>query len=205
MTFITFNRIAIDGMAYDKTKGFFVSLGAGVSLLATAYMTLKITVVWEEAPCSLTVIYRSLLRSCCLHQGRSCAPMRGGIGISRNVGTRLPQYATSHPRGWHVRRAAQFITLLDWVTFCDQLRIASQLFGVSANGLSCAHSETGQMAVCCQNLTLGALSSRSAFCMLVGALFKKFGLFLNRGGSRFFWGFEVIQFLGSSWQKKIQN
>jgi hypothetical protein len=42
-----------------------------------------------------------------------------------------------------------------------------------------AHSETGQMAVCCQNLTLGALSSRSALSMLVGALFKKFGLFLN--------------------------
>jgi hypothetical protein len=29
-------------------------------------------------------------------------------------------------------------------------------------------------------LTLGALSSRSALSMLVGALFKKFGLFLNR-------------------------
>jgi hypothetical protein len=42
-----------------------------------------------------------------------------------------------------------------------------------------AHSETGQMAVCCQNLTLGALSRRSALPMLVGALFKKFGLFLN--------------------------
>jgi hypothetical protein len=36
------------------------------------------------------------------------------------------------------------------------------------------------MAVCCQNLMLGALSSRSAFSLLVGALFKKFGLFLNR-------------------------
>jgi hypothetical protein len=35
------------------------------------------------------------------------------------------------------------------------------------------------MAVCCQNLTLGALGSRSALCVLVGALFKKFGLFLN--------------------------
>jgi len=43
-----------------------------------------------------------------------------------------------------------------------------------------AHIETGQMAVCCQNLTLGALSSRSALSMLVGALFKKFDLFLNR-------------------------
>jgi len=35
------------------------------------------------------------------------------------------------------------------------------------------------MAVCCQNLMLGALSSRSALSALVGALFKKFGLFLN--------------------------
>jgi hypothetical protein len=36
------------------------------------------------------------------------------------------------------------------------------------------------MAVCCQNLTLGALSSRSVLSMLGGALFlKKFGLFLN--------------------------
>jgi len=35
------------------------------------------------------------------------------------------------------------------------------------------------MTVCCQNLTLGALGSRSALSMLVGALFKKFGFFLN--------------------------
>jgi hypothetical protein len=35
------------------------------------------------------------------------------------------------------------------------------------------------MAVCFQNLTLGALSSRSALSVLVGVLFKKFGLFLN--------------------------
>jgi hypothetical protein len=41
--------------------------------------------------------------------------------------------------------------------------------------------ETGQMAVCCQNLPLGALSSRSASSVLVGELFKKFGLFLNTG------------------------
>jgi hypothetical protein len=40
-----------------------------------------------------------------------------------------------------------------------------------------AHSETEQMAVCCQNLKLGALSSRSVLSVLVGALFKKFGLF----------------------------
>jgi hypothetical protein len=40
-----------------------------------------------------------------------------------------------------------------------------------------AHSETGQMAVCCQNLPLGALSSRNAPSLLVGELFKKFRLF----------------------------
>jgi len=42
-----------------------------------------------------------------------------------------------------------------------------------------AHSETGQMAVCCQNLPLAELSSRSAHSVLIGALFKKCGLFLN--------------------------
>jgi len=35
------------------------------------------------------------------------------------------------------------------------------------------------LAVCCQNLPLGALRSRSAPSVVVGALFKKFGLFLN--------------------------
>ena len=35
------------------------------------------------------------------------------------------------------------------------------------------------MAVCCQNLPLSALSSCSAPTLLVGALFIKFGLFLN--------------------------
>ena len=42
-----------------------------------------------------------------------------------------------------------------------------------------ADSETGQMAVCCQNLPVRALSSRSAVTVLVGALFQKFDLFLN--------------------------
>jgi len=37
----------------------------------------------------------------------------------------------------------------------------------------------GQMAVCCQNLMLGALSSHSALSVLVGVLFKTFGLFWN--------------------------
>jgi hypothetical protein len=35
------------------------------------------------------------------------------------------------------------------------------------------------MAVCCQNLTLGALTSRIALSMLVGALFRKLGHFFN--------------------------
>jgi hypothetical protein len=39
-----------------------------------------------------------------------------------------------------------------------------------------AHSKTGQMAVCCQNLSLNALSSRSTLSLLVGALFKKLGV-----------------------------
>ena len=42
-----------------------------------------------------------------------------------------------------------------------------------------AHSETGQMAVCCQTLKLGVFRSCSALSLLVGALFKKFCLFLN--------------------------
>jgi hypothetical protein len=35
------------------------------------------------------------------------------------------------------------------------------------------------MAVCCQNLPPVALSSRSAPSLLVGELFKKFGLFFE--------------------------
>jgi hypothetical protein len=42
-----------------------------------------------------------------------------------------------------------------------------------------AYSETGQMAVCCQILVLGVLSSHSMLSVLVGAQFKKFSLFLN--------------------------
>jgi hypothetical protein len=53
----------------------------------------------------------------------------------------------------------------------------AQLSGSSST--TNAHSVTGQMAVCCQNLTLDTLSSRSASSMLVGALFKKFGFFFN--------------------------
>jgi hypothetical protein len=39
------------------------------------------------------------------------------------------------------------------------------------------------MAVCCQNLPLGALSSRSTPSLLVGELFKKFGVCLAHGDS----------------------
>ena len=45
--------------------------------------------------------------------------------------------------------------------------------------LDVARRLMGQMAVCCQNLMLGALSSCIVLSLLVGALFKKFGLFLN--------------------------
>jgi hypothetical protein len=49
----------------------------------------------------------------------------------------------------------------------------------------------GQMAVCCQNLTLGALSSSSALNMLVGALFKMFGFFLNTPHTLSFFSREI--------------
>jgi hypothetical protein len=42
-----------------------------------------------------------------------------------------------------------------------------------------AHSEVGQMAVCCLNLNLGVLSTRSMLSMFVGALFKTLALLLN--------------------------
>jgi hypothetical protein len=40
-------------------------------------------------------------------------------------------------------------------------------------------AERDKWQFCCQNLTLGALSSRSALFVLVGELFKKFGLVFN--------------------------
>jgi hypothetical protein len=43
----------------------------------------------------------------------------------------------------------------------------------------------GQMAVCCQNLMLGALSSCSALSAPVGTLFKKFGLFFEHASYDF--------------------
>ena len=49
----------------------------------------------------------------------------------------------------------------------------------SCSSTTNANSETGQMAVCSQNLMLGALSSCSTLSLLVGVLFKKVGLFLN--------------------------
>jgi hypothetical protein len=42
-----------------------------------------------------------------------------------------------------------------------------------------SHSESGQMAVCCRNLMLGALHSHSALSVMVGTLFKNFSHFLN--------------------------
>jgi hypothetical protein len=43
-----------------------------------------------------------------------------------------------------------------------------------------AQSETGQMGVCCQNLTQCALSSHSTLSVLVGALFKSIASFWTR-------------------------
>jgi len=76
----------------------------------------------------------------------------------------------------HTRRSSSsFIVTLSPIrrTACSP----AQFSGCSSTTNS--HSETGQIAVCCQNLTLGALSSRSALSALGGAVFKKFVLFLN--------------------------
>jgi hypothetical protein len=62
------------------------------------------------------------------------------------------------------------LSLIRW-TACT----CAQFSGCSSTTVD--HSKTGQMAVCCQNLMLGALSSHSALSVPVGALFKKFGLF----------------------------
>ena len=59
-----------------------------------------------------------------------------------------------------------------------QTACARAQFG-GCSSMTNAHSEMGQMAVCCQNLTLGALSSRGVLSVLVGVLFKKFRHFLN--------------------------
>ena len=64
------------------------------------------------------------------------------------------------------------LSLMQW-TACAR----AQFNG--CNSTTNGHSETGQKAVCCQTLTLGGLSSCSAPSVLVGALFKKFDLFLN--------------------------
>ena len=77
-----------------------------------------------------------------------------------------------HPLNW---ARAQALRRIIRRTACAR----AQFSGCSST--TNAHSETGQMAVCCQNPQLGALSSRSAPSLLVGVLFKKFGLFLNTG------------------------
>ena len=76
----------------------------------------------------------------------------------------------------HIRcSTSSFIITLSLIrrTACSP----AQLNGCSTT--TNAHSETGQMAVWCQNLMLGALSGYSALSVLVGVLFKKLGLFEN--------------------------
>ena len=71
--------------------------------------------------------------------------------------------------------SSSFIVTLSliWRTACAR----AQFGGCSS--VTNGHSKTRQMAVCCQNLPLGALSSCSVLPVPVGALFKKFGLYLN--------------------------
>jgi hypothetical protein len=71
--------------------------------------------------------------------------------------------------------ARSFLIAFSWISSLSLIRrtacARAQFSGCSS--MANSHSETGQMAVCCQNLTLDALSSRSALSVLVGAVFRK--------------------------------
>jgi hypothetical protein len=74
------------------------------------------------------------------------------------------------------KKRPKFLNSAPTSTECA-LRLLSSPSGSGCISTNNAHNETGQMAVCCQNLPLDALSSRSVPPMLVGALFEKFRLF----------------------------
>ena len=63
---------------------------------------------------------------------------------------------------------------LIWRTACAHTQFSR------CSSITNAHSEKGQMAVWCQNLTLGALSSRNMLSVLVGALLKSSVSFWTR-------------------------
>jgi hypothetical protein len=74
----------------------------------------------------------------------------------------------------HTRSSSSLIvTSLVWRTACACAQFSR------CSSMTNIYSEMGQMAVCCQNLMLGALISCSALSVLVGMPFKKFSLFLN--------------------------
>jgi hypothetical protein len=75
----------------------------------------------------------------------------------------------------HTGCSSCFIVTLSLIQWKDCARAKFNGYSSMTND----HSETGQMAVCCQNLTLGVLSSCSALSVLDDTLFKLFGLFLN--------------------------
>jgi len=94
--------------------------------------------------------------------------------------------------------SSSFIVTLSLIrrTACERVQFRG--FSSTTN----AHSETGEMAVCCQNLTIGALCNHSELSVLVGALFKKFGPFLNmpritviRNQSKHVYFFQVMLFI----------
>jgi hypothetical protein len=66
----------------------------------------------------------------------------------------------------HTRSSSSFIVTLSliWRTTCALAQFSGCSFTTNA------HSETGQMAVCCHNLMLGVLSSRNMLPVLVGAI-----------------------------------
>jgi hypothetical protein len=69
----------------------------------------------------------------------------------------------------HTHSSISFIVTLSliWRTACAHAQFSR------CSSTTNAYSETGQMAVCCPNLLLVAISSCSALSVLVGMLFKK--------------------------------
>jgi hypothetical protein len=91
--------------------------------------------------------------------------------------THTHTHTPTHARAARARARCSSSSFIVTLSLIRRTACARALFS-GCSSTTNARSEKGQMAFCCQNLTLGAFSSRSALSVLVGALFKKVGLFL---------------------------
>jgi hypothetical protein len=111
--------------------------------------------------------------------------MRRGIAFRKAVFSDLPESNSRHlgqdPRHYDPYTLAAILHPARNIAGELKCALASSRFPRRRN-TSNAERFNNTVQVC-QNLALWALSSRSALCALVGALFKKFGLFLNTPGT----------------------